>query len=182
MLILVRHGESIGNEENRFTGQADYPLSETGTLQAHKLAHEIRGQFDYVFSSPLLRASQTASLISPKSIIVPGMIERSGGDYEGKTYPELKKLLAPRKYKLWQRDWHAAPLHGESYQDVQDRVVPAFRKSILPYIQKGSRVCLVSHEVVTKVLLGHFLGLSEKATMELSIEHALPYVFRGPFR
>lgn len=180
-LVCVRHGESLGNVENRLSGQIDYPLSTLGTEQAHQIGQELTGQFDAIFSSPLIRATQTATLISPKYKTLPEMIERSGGSYEGMTFGELKKLLPPRKYKLWQRDWYSAPLHGESYQDVHDRVVPAFKKHILPLIQKGSRVALVGHSVVMKVLLGHLRGMTEKAIMDMPIENAVPYVFRGPF-
>ena len=181
MLTCIRHAESIGNAENHLSGQIDYPLSDIGSYQARDLGNELRGQFDLILSSPLLRATQTARAIGDNIVIIPEMIERSGGYYEGKTYTELKKLLPPRKYKLWQRDWYAAPLKGESFENVHARVIPAYQNRIRPLLKSGKRICLVSHSVVMKVLFGYLKNMSEEDIMKLDIQNALPYVFRGPF-
>jgi 2,3-bisphosphoglycerate-dependent phosphoglycerate mutase len=65
-VTFLRHGESVGNLENRFQGLADFPLTETGRAQAHALAHRWQSEgrrFDRAFSSPLARARETAEIV-----------------------------------------------------------------------------------------------------------------------
>lgn len=98
-LTFVRHGESIGNAENRFQGQADYPLSEKGRQQAHALAEAWHRQgvtFDYVLSSPLGRARETAEIIAgrlglPEIELDPIWLERDNGKRSGMTWEEVQK-------------------------------------------------------------------------------------------
>ncbi len=71
-IIFLRHGESVGNAESRWQGQADYPLTDKGRQQAQALAERWlteKRAFDYIISSPLSRASETAEIIrrSPES-------------------------------------------------------------------------------------------------------------------
>ncbi len=66
-VTFLRHGESVGNQENRFQGQADFPLTEKGRNQARSLAEfwrSARVSFDQCFASPLLRAKETAEIVS----------------------------------------------------------------------------------------------------------------------
>ncbi len=65
-ITFLRHGESVGNLENRFQGHADFPLTETGRAQARALAERWRAEdrsFERVFSSPLARARETAEIV-----------------------------------------------------------------------------------------------------------------------
>jgi 2,3-bisphosphoglycerate-dependent phosphoglycerate mutase len=65
-ITFLRHGESVGNLENRFQGHADFPLTETGRAQARALAERWQSEgraFDRVFSSPLARARETADIV-----------------------------------------------------------------------------------------------------------------------
>jgi 2,3-bisphosphoglycerate-dependent phosphoglycerate mutase len=65
-ITFLRHGESVGNKENRFQGHADFPLTETGRAQADALAlrWQVEGHtFDRVLSSPLARARETAEIV-----------------------------------------------------------------------------------------------------------------------
>ncbi len=65
-ITFLRHGESVGNLENRFQGHADFPLTETGRAQARALAERWQAEgraFDRVFSSPLARARETAEIV-----------------------------------------------------------------------------------------------------------------------
>jgi broad specificity phosphatase PhoE len=66
-VTFLRHGESVGNQENRFQGQADFPLTEKGRAQARALATQWQAEkvtFDQCFASPLLRAKETAEIVS----------------------------------------------------------------------------------------------------------------------
>ena len=88
-MLVVRHGQSTWNEQKRWQGQADPPLSEFGREQAGAAAKSI-GNVDVIVSSPQMRASETASIIS--SIIGVGPVqlledlrERSAGIWSGLT-------------------------------------------------------------------------------------------------
>lgn len=66
-VTFLRHGESVGNQENRFQGQADFPLTEKGRAQARALAERWQSEgmtFDRCITSPLLRAKETAEIVS----------------------------------------------------------------------------------------------------------------------
>lgn len=98
-LTFVRHGESIGNKENRFQGKADFPLSENGRRQAEMLAERWKSEgrvFDYVISSPLSRALETAQIITaglgvPLIETDPIWMERDNGKREGMTWDEVQE-------------------------------------------------------------------------------------------
>jgi 2,3-bisphosphoglycerate-dependent phosphoglycerate mutase len=100
--IFLRHGESTGNAENRHQGQADYPLTELGLHQVQTLAEDwkARGwQFDKAVSSPLIRAKETAEILS-RSLgfelkYDPIWMERDNGKLAGLLHEQARQVLSP---------------------------------------------------------------------------------------
>ena len=97
-LILVRHGQSTANATGTWQGQMDFPLSEKGRQQAGMAGLALsRETFDGLYSSPLSRAFETASIIGARSgfkgeiVPVEGLTERSGGILEGYTWAEQEQ-------------------------------------------------------------------------------------------
>lgn len=97
-ITLLRHGESVGNAESRWQGQADFPLTERGRAQTRALAERWKKEkvkFDLVVASPLLRAKETAELIASelnlKIEIEPLWLERDNGDFSGLTAHEVRQ-------------------------------------------------------------------------------------------
>jgi len=93
-LVLVRHGESVGNAERRLQGQGDYPLTERGRDQSRRLAERLAGpELAAVYSSPIARARETAELIAAPHglsvVLLPGVREYDFGDAAGLTYREI---------------------------------------------------------------------------------------------
>ncbi len=93
--VFLRHGESVGNAEARFQGQADYPLTETGRLQAQVLANRWAREgvrLDLVITSPLARAKETANIIGNALRTPveedPIWMERNAGEMAGLTREE----------------------------------------------------------------------------------------------
>ena len=125
--ILVRHGESKANLENRFAGQIDIPLTETGIKQAECTADFLKSEkIDAFYSSQLSRANQTACIIaSPhkKSVTkLAGLNEINGGAWENKLYPEIKSAF-PENYKMWNTNIGRTQCNGgENVEQVQQRV------------------------------------------------------------
>lgn len=96
-ITLLRHGESVGNAESRWQGQADYPLTDTGRSQARALAERWKREqvsFELVISSPLLRARETAEIIGQvldlKTEFDPLWLERDNGEFSGLTSHEVR--------------------------------------------------------------------------------------------
>lgn len=100
--VFVRHGESLGNVQSRWQGQSDYPLTERGRAQARALADRWQAEgvkFDLILASPLVRARETAEILSSaldaKVEIDPILLERFAGDMEGLTPDEVRRLPQP---------------------------------------------------------------------------------------
>jgi broad specificity phosphatase PhoE len=97
-ITLLRHGESVGNAESRWQGQADFPLTDRGREQARALAARWlreKVQFDHVISSPLSRARETAEIIASELNLKvehePLWLERDNGEFSGLTAQEVRQ-------------------------------------------------------------------------------------------
>ena len=134
-LILVRHGETLWNRENRIQGRTDVELSDLGRMQVEKLAHSLNGeQIDAIYSSPLKRAYETAKAIARlQSIDIRvecDLQELNHGDFESITVQELKE-----KHSLFVKQWMEDPSsvvmpNGESLSQVQVRAWDVIRTII----------------------------------------------------
>jgi broad specificity phosphatase PhoE len=103
--VFLRHGESVGNAEERFQGQSDFPLTEKGRRQVLALAErwlKERKKFDLVLTSPLSRAKETAELLAGKLKVPveadPIWLERNAGEVSGLTREEAQKLYPEPEY------------------------------------------------------------------------------------
>ena len=128
-VILIRHGFSQANAEDRFAGHSDFPLSDIGQEQAHRAAawlvtHE---KIDKIYASDLLRAYHTATPVAEALglavIPEPRMREIFAGEWEGKKFSEL--LIEYKKdFGVWKNDFaNARCTGGESVTELYDRVV-----------------------------------------------------------
>ena len=186
MLVLIRHAETVANTENRKTGWTNSPLTDQGTAQAKAIRPDMGAyKYDAVLLSDLERCQDTTwhaiGHSHPRETwtLCEELRERSGGTLEGKTYQEIRKMFAPRQYKLWQRDYFEAPPQGESYRDVEDRVIPFAKEYIFPLVNEGKNVWVCTHQIPMQILIGFIKGLEEDAIMKLPIEHGMPYVLYG---
>ena len=160
-LILLRHGQSQWNLENRFTGWEDIPLTEKG-IQEAKIAGQImlknKIKIDLIFSSILQRANKTAELTikemnlsefwRDKELIMTidkSLNERDYGDLVGLNKLETAKKYGTEQVHIWRRSYNVAPPGGESLENVVKRVKPYFEKSIAPEIKIGKNILIVAH-------------------------------------
>lgn len=150
-LILLRHFQSKWNQENKFSGWTDVPLSDEGRAQAVERAEKLRGiPIDEVFTSPLSRNRETTELILKNlNLGLPIKIEavfdeRSYGLLEGRDKDEVKKEFGEEQTQAWRRSWDVAPPEGESLKDVFERVIPFFQNSVEPDLQAGKNVLIVA--------------------------------------
>ena len=160
MLIIARHGESLYNQANLFTGIVDSKLSKKGFEEAEKLGQEFKDnqiRFDYIFSSPLLRTFHTAEVILEKTLSVCDivthhrLIERHHGDFTGRDKTELLLEYGEKKFRSFKRSLDVAYPNGESVYDVVDRLTSWLAEQLLPLHDKG-HVLVVSHTDTIKAL------------------------------
>ncbi|HEX4211561.1 MAG TPA: histidine phosphatase family protein [Candidatus Binataceae bacterium] len=166
-LILVRHGESEGNRDRRFTISPDVELTEIGRKQALDAAQRIRLRFkpELIISSPFRRARQTSAIIAAELNlpveVVEEIHERDLGALRGESYDKLRELVKlapdfdPKQGWLWR------PEGGESYEDVRRRVKAAF--DLLRTRFPEHEVVVVSHGGVMLSMWAHITGKWEGA-------------------
>ena len=160
-LILLRHGQSQWNLENRFTGWKNVPLTEKGKAEAKKAGELIRKHnisIDIVFSSVLERANRTAeiaikkaelnNLLENNKIIMTcseKLNERDYGDLVGLNKQETADKFGKDQVHIWRRSYDTPPPNGESLKDVVERVSPYFKENIKPLIDKGENILIAAH-------------------------------------
>lgn len=165
-LVLVRHGESQWNLENRFTGFKDVELSAQGVEEAKVSGRNIAKAgitFDVVFTSTLKRAYNTAEIAlreAGQEGLIAGMIkhddmrERDYGDLTGLNKDETRQKYGEEQVHIWRRSYDVQPPAGESLQDVvEKRVRPYFEAVIKPQLDAGKNILVAAHGNSLRALL-----------------------------
>ncbi len=162
-ILLIRHGQTAWNREQRFRGQVEVPLDETGLLQAAALGRRIAAAWRpaAIYASPLRRTLQTATSIAQACglEVIPhaGLLDINFGACSGLSEAEFAARY-PQLAAAWcERPRTVRFPEGESLADVHQRVVGVLNEVIAHY--PDHTVVLVTHLVVCRVLLCHFLGL-----------------------
>lgn len=160
--IMIRHGESEGNRERRFTISPDVPLTEVGRGQAYEAAARIARHFqpERIISSPYARARETSEIIARELKlpveIVHRLHERDLGVLRGHSYDKLREAVSNDPSYDPANGWAWKPEGGESYHDVQRRVVAAIEDLRARY--RDSEVVIVSHGGVMLAVWAHIVG------------------------
>ena len=164
--ILIRHGQTVWHSDGieRAEGRADVDLDEVGVRQARATSARLEAwEISAVYSSPLKRALSTATILASRrgltARLEPRLIDIDYGKWQGMTHPEAK-ADDPKIYDMWLKRPHQVTFPGgEGLADVRKRAVNAV-ETLTPK-HDGQTIVLVSHKVVIKVLLCHFLGLAD---------------------
>jgi broad specificity phosphatase PhoE len=173
LLVLVRHGETAWNRENRVQGTSDTPLSDNGIRQAERLASSMAGEeIDLIVTSPLRRAAETASIIN-RGLNAPlrtdeDLRELDQGIFEGMGYTELM-----RDHGDFLRRWAADPASvvmpgGESLAVLQERAW----KAVLRITGSVERALIVSHNFTITVILCRALGVPLSGFRHIRLDNA----------
>lgn len=183
-LILVRHGQSQWNLENRFTGVVDVPLTEAGRVEAQKGGELIRAlgiSFDVAYTSVLIRAIETLTLILSelKQEGIPitkdqALNERHYGDLQGLNKDEMRKKFGAEQVKLWRRSYDVAPPGGEALKDTAERTLPFFESRILPDLKAGKNVLVSAHGNSLRSIVMKLDNLSHPEVVALEIPTGVP--------
>ncbi|MBA3725783.1 MAG: 2,3-bisphosphoglycerate-dependent phosphoglycerate mutase, partial [Armatimonadetes bacterium] len=124
-LVLVRHGESIWNAEDRFTGWIDVPLSSKGEDEARKAGHLLKGyEWQVAYTSALMRAQDTLAIMMEEMgqdmpvIRDAALNERMYGDLQGLNKERTREKYSSEIVQLWRRSFDIPPPGGEALRDT----------------------------------------------------------------
>ncbi|MEC9236278.1 MAG: 2,3-bisphosphoglycerate-dependent phosphoglycerate mutase, partial [Pseudomonadota bacterium] len=157
-LILLRHGESEWNLQNRFTGFKDVDLTENGEAEAKRAGQLLKDagiKVDKVFSSTQKRANRTADIALTEAgqpdkfatmVRHDDLRERDYGDLTGLNKDETRQKYGDEQVHIWRRSYDVPPPGGECLKDVvENRVRPYFEKEIQPCLDNGETVLMAAH-------------------------------------
>ncbi|MEN3026181.1 MAG: 2,3-diphosphoglycerate-dependent phosphoglycerate mutase [Chlorobiota bacterium] len=185
LLILLRHGESEWNRQNRFTGWIDVDLSPRGEAEARQAGELLRPYpIDLIFTSALRRAWRTAEIV--RSVLgrpeLPierseALNERHYGQLQGMNKDEVRQRYGEEQFRLWRRSYDVAPPGGESLADTQRRVIPYYYERILPALREGKNVLIVAHGNSLRGLLMELEGIPPEQIPAVEVPTGVPYVY-----
>lgn len=184
-LVLIRHGESQWNLENRFTGWVDVPLTLKGEEEARAAGEKLRAfQFDCAFTSVLIRAKNTLRIVLEAigQTAIPitehqALNERMYGELQGLNKAETAKKYGDEQVKIWRRSFDVPPPGGESLKDTAARVLPYYESHIRPELLAKKTVLVVAHGNSLRSLVMHLEDLSREAVLELNIPTGAPLFY-----
>lgn len=183
-LVLIRHGQSLWNLENRFTGWVDVPLTSLGEEEAVRAGEKLRGmEFQVAYTSVLTRAQKTLDLVmQAMGVTLPiirdqALNERHYGDLQGLNKAETAKQYGDAQVKLWRRSYDVPPPNGEALKNTAERTLPFFERCILGDIRQGKNVLVVAHGNSNRSIVMRLDKLSEQEVLELNLDTGVPLVY-----
>lgn len=184
-LVLIRHGESQWNLENRFTGWIDIPLTDKGREEARRGGEKIKGiRFDKAYTSVLKRAIETLDVIlkvtGQETIPVErdqALNERHYGDLQGLNKAETAKKFGEKQVHIWRRSYDVAPPRGESLKDTAARTLPYFEKKILPDLKRGKNVLVSAHGNSLRSIVMKLDKMTKEQVLKLNLGTGVPIVY-----
>ncbi len=194
-LVLVRHGQSQWNLENRFTGWIDVPLSKKGEEEAKHAGQTLKSiHFDQAFTSLLKRAQNTLSLILretgqtdlPTEMNV-ALNERHYGALQGLDKKETAAKYGDDQVHIWRRSYDVPPPKektdmnsegiSESLKDTAERTLPYFRSKILSLVKAGKNVIVAAHGNSLRAIVMDLEGMTKEQVLELNIPTGTPITY-----
>ena len=195
-LILLRHGQSKWNLENRFTGWHDVDLTPQGENEAMKAGLLIKDVIlDRVYTSTLKRARRTAQIALEKAEISGANVnnikqdgrwclfeyeelrERDYGDLVGLNKAETAEKYGKEQVHLWRRGYEVRPPSGESLADVVNRVRPFFEDEIWPPVLSGKNILVAAHGNSLRAVLVIIGEYDQKDIPNIELPTGRPLVF-----
>ena len=186
-LVLVRHGQSVWNAKNLFTGWKDPKLTDLGIQEAIKAGDllETRNlKFDLMFTSDLFRAQETGRLILERMnqtdiqvIADQSLNERNYGDLAGLNKDEAREKWGEEQVHIWRRSFNVPPPGGESLKNTAERVLPYFEHEIMPKVKEGLNILVAAHGNSLRALIMELEKISSEEIVKLEIATGDPLTY-----
>jgi len=182
ILTLVRHGQSIYNLENRFTGSLDIGLTPLGEKEAHEAGKKLCGiHYSTGYTSMLHRAQETMRIILAEinEADVPvvktvALNERMYGSLQGMNKEETIERYGAEQVDLWRRSYHTRPPDGESLEDTYNRVIPFFKSDVEPGLRSQHNSIIVAHGNSLRALMMYLEKIDPVAIALVNILTGIP--------
>jgi len=186
-LILIRHGQSVWNASNRFTGWTDVELSEKGVMEAQEAGRQLSGiRIDVVHTSDLIRAQRTAEIVMRHNETsgddVPTrydwrLNERHYGSLQGLNKAETAEKYGAEQVHIWRRSFDVPPPEGESLEMTAERTIPYFSEEILPDLESGKNVLVSAHGNSLRSIVMYIEEISPEDIVSLEIPTGVPMYY-----
>lgn len=184
-IVLLRHGESQWNLENRFTGWVDIPLTDNGRKEARRAGERVGDiPFDQGFTSVLIRAIESLEIAlkaagQPNVPVIKdkALNERMYGDLQGLNKEETAKKFGAEQVHIWRRSYDVPPPGGESLKDTAARTLPYFRANILPLAMAGKNTFVCAHGNSLRSIVMELDQLTKEQVLELNLATGVPIVY-----
>jgi 2,3-bisphosphoglycerate-dependent phosphoglycerate mutase len=186
-LVLIRHGQSEWNEKNLFTGWKDPGLTTKGVQEAKSAGIQLRTQgfkFDVMFTSDLQRAQRTGEIILKELGVTnlpvvknQALNERDYGDLSGLNKDEAREKWGEDQVHIWRRSFDTPPPGGESLKGTAERVLPYFKKEILPQLLEGKNILIAAHGNSLRSLVMELDQLTKEQVVKLEIATGDPIYY-----
>jgi 2,3-bisphosphoglycerate-dependent phosphoglycerate mutase len=186
ILVLIRHGQSLWNAENRFTGWTDIDLSKKGEAEAEMAGKKLEKlKFDVVHTSALMRAQRTAEIIiqhNKMSKDIPvykdnRLNERHYGSLQGLNKTETAEKYGVEQVHIWRRSFDIAPPEGESLKMTAERTLPYFKEDIIKNLNDGMNVLVSAHGNSLRSIIMHIEDISKEDIVKLEIQTGVPRTY-----
>ena len=187
ILVLIRHGQSVWNATNRFTGWTDVELSEKGEGEAATAGEQLSEvSFDVVHTSALIRAQKTAEIVMSKNRVsgeIPTkqderLNERNYGDLQGLNKAETAEIHGAEQVHIWRRSFDVPPPGGESLEMTAERTIPYFVEEIIPDLDSGMNVLVAAHGNSLRSIVMHIEEISPEEITKLEIPTGVPMCYK----
>jgi 2,3-bisphosphoglycerate-dependent phosphoglycerate mutase len=186
-LILVRHGQSIWNADNLFTGWVDVDLSELGRKEAKEGGERLAAagvHIDVAFTSTLIRAIETGRMVLEElgqadleQIRAWQLNERFYGALTGRNKAQTAAEFGEEQVRLWRRSYDVPPPGGESLKHTTERALPYFREQVLAAAREVPSVLVSAHGNSLRAIVKDLDGLSDEEVTRLEIPTGVPIVY-----
>ena len=185
-MILLRHGQSVWNAANIFTGWTDVGLSEAGEVEAAKAGDELAEiAIDVIHTSGLIRAQRTAEIVmehNRASSEVPThcdirLNERHYGELQGKNKLETRAKHGDEQVHIWRRSYDVPPPGGESLEMCAERTLPYLDEAIIPDLEAGKTVLVAAHGNSLRSIVMKIENLSKDEVLNLEIATGVPRTY-----
>ncbi|KAL0344376.1 UNVERIFIED_CONTAM: 2,3-bisphosphoglycerate-dependent phosphoglycerate mutase [Sesamum angustifolium] len=174
-LILMRHGESMWNEKNLFTGCVDVPLTSKGVKEAIEAGKRISSlPFDIIYTSALIRAQMTTMLALTQHRCM------KVRELQGLNKQETAEQYGKKQVHNWRRSYHVRPPNGESLEMCLGRAVTFFKEHIEPQLLSGMHVMVVAHANSLRSIIMYLDKLTSQEVINLELSTGVPmlYIYR----
>ena len=202
LLILLRHGESVWNAANLFTGWTDVDLSEQGEEEAAAAGRSLaRHPIDVIYTSELMRAHRTAIIAIEQrgdgaSAVFSdsddldesdaGQIqmhrdwrlnERNYGDLQGLNKDETREKYGEEQVHIWRRSFDVPPPGGESLEMTAERTLPCLHERIMPALKAGVNVLVAAHGNSLRSIVMSIEELTPEQVLLLELPTGMPRLY-----